>query len=567
MPIRNQKIGRNEPCPCGARKADGTPIKFKKCHGASVPPAFSVSEEPISEVIRKKMEEHKAMELQREQQQGLGKPIISETFKGYRLVAVGGKLFYSKQWKTFHDFLADYIKTVLGGGAWGNAELKKPQSERHPILVWYEVGTRHMNELMKEPGKVHIAPMTGAVAAYFRLAYNLYLLGHNVKLQEILVRRLKDKDQFYGAHYETFVAGVLIRAGFDIEFEDETDGSTTHCEFTATFRKTGEKFSVEAKVRGRNKASVDVGNQLYSALRKVAKHTRIVFIEVNVPPTSDGESTLSTLRQVVNSLRTREEKLTIDKQPAPPAYVIVTNNPHDYDLHGEVKTWAAGEGYKIPDFKMDSRFSSLREALNTREKHIEIFDLMKSLAEHQEIPSTFDGDSPDLAFANGPERLKVGERYAIPDGNGGEVIGELVDAVVMEQRKMAFGFYKLSDGKHVGFECPLTDDEIAAYQRHPETFFGVVKKGTKNTNDPIEFYDHCFEIYKNSPKEVLLNLMTGAANYEELAKSSQRELAEKYSEHVVYSVLEMARQRDALKAREGAPPLEANPISSRSAQS
>lgn len=28
-----QKIGRNDPCPCGATKSDGTPIKYKHCHG------------------------------------------------------------------------------------------------------------------------------------------------------------------------------------------------------------------------------------------------------------------------------------------------------------------------------------------------------------------------------------------------------------------------------------------------------------------------------------------------------------------------------------------------------
>ncbi len=27
------KAGRNDPCPCGAKKEDGTPIKYKKCHG------------------------------------------------------------------------------------------------------------------------------------------------------------------------------------------------------------------------------------------------------------------------------------------------------------------------------------------------------------------------------------------------------------------------------------------------------------------------------------------------------------------------------------------------------
>ncbi|MDP3244495.1 MAG: preprotein translocase subunit SecA [bacterium] len=33
-PIQFQpKVGRNDPCPCGAKKPDGTPIKYKHCHG------------------------------------------------------------------------------------------------------------------------------------------------------------------------------------------------------------------------------------------------------------------------------------------------------------------------------------------------------------------------------------------------------------------------------------------------------------------------------------------------------------------------------------------------------
>lgn len=31
--IEGHKIGRNDPCPCGATKEDGTPIKYKHCHG------------------------------------------------------------------------------------------------------------------------------------------------------------------------------------------------------------------------------------------------------------------------------------------------------------------------------------------------------------------------------------------------------------------------------------------------------------------------------------------------------------------------------------------------------
>jgi len=34
------------------------------------------------------------------------------------------------------DFLSDYVKQTLGGD-WGNAEIAKPLSERHPVMQWY----------------------------------------------------------------------------------------------------------------------------------------------------------------------------------------------------------------------------------------------------------------------------------------------------------------------------------------------------------------------------------------------------------------------------------------------
>ena len=134
----SNKVGRNDPCPCGSGK------KYKKCHGAASAPAFRIHEGPLPEAVRKKVEEHKAAEQQRQEQQGLGKPIISEMFHGYRFVAVGSRLYYSNRWKTFHDFLDHYIKSVLGG-EWGTEELQKPAVERHPLLVWYQTGTRYMN--------------------------------------------------------------------------------------------------------------------------------------------------------------------------------------------------------------------------------------------------------------------------------------------------------------------------------------------------------------------------------------------------------------------------------------
>jgi hypothetical protein len=95
-------------CPCGSGK------KFKRCHRVSGV-SFSVGPAaPIDPDILDVVRQFEARELQRRQQRGLGRPIISAVFHGYRFVAVRGRLHFSKSWKTFHDFLMYYIKVVLG---------------------------------------------------------------------------------------------------------------------------------------------------------------------------------------------------------------------------------------------------------------------------------------------------------------------------------------------------------------------------------------------------------------------------------------------------------------------
>jgi hypothetical protein len=69
------------------------------------------------------------------------------------------------------------------------------------------------------PNEIYTMPMTGAAAAYNWLSYNLYLIAHNVKLQERLINRLKNPEQFWGAYYETFVAAAMIKAGFLVVFK------------------------------------------------------------------------------------------------------------------------------------------------------------------------------------------------------------------------------------------------------------------------------------------------------------------------------------------------------------
>lgn len=241
------KIGRNDPCFCGSNR------KFKHCHGGaqhSFPTALARHrvEKEIIEQGRRHFEKHKVRELQRQKQQGLGRPIISTDYKGYRFVAVGNQLHYGK-WKTFPDFLANYIMQTLGS-KWGNAEIAKPLAERHPLMQWYDKACLLQAGHAKEPGALFSTPMTGAVSAYNRLAYNLYLIAHNSKdIQTRLIARLKNKENFQGAFFETQAAAWLIKAGFELEFQDESDRTSKHCEFTATYTASGDKYSVEAKSR------------------------------------------------------------------------------------------------------------------------------------------------------------------------------------------------------------------------------------------------------------------------------------------------------------------------------
>jgi hypothetical protein len=240
------------------------------------------------------MRRHRADEAIRVQQQGRGKPLISAQLNDHRIVAVGNTIYYAKGWLTFVDFLLHYTKRLFGP-EWGNAELAKPDAERHPILVWYEALSRWQATISPNADGIHEAPLTGAAYCYLGLAYNLYLIKHNVELQSRMIKRLKDVPDFQGAYYELIVANILIRAGFELELEDETAVDQKHCEFSARSGATGTLYWVEAKSRsvagvlGKTLAngttSADATGRLIhhirSAFGKPADGPRLMFIDLN----------------------------------------------------------------------------------------------------------------------------------------------------------------------------------------------------------------------------------------------------------------------------------------------
>ncbi|MEX2181327.1 MAG: hypothetical protein WD771_04750 [Gemmatimonadaceae bacterium] len=379
--------------------------------------------------------------------------------------------------------------------------------------------------------------MTGASAAYLGLAYNLYLLAHNAALQEHLIKRLRNAHQFWPALYETSVAAWFIQTGFQLALEEETGITTTHCEFVATHRASGRSFSVEAKHRQPNKQKFGVSNQLHAALKKASTHPRIVFIDVNVDArgaaSRDPYQALPWLKDALASIRGREDKMKIAGAPAPPAYVVVTSEPYEAYLNAPYVGLAfAAEGFKIADFKMDSAMT-IREARLARDSHREIYDLLASMLRHQEIPMTFDGEIPEFAFGDSETpRLIIGNRYLIPGPDGKEVVGVLESATANAKASNAIGVYRLVNGQRVVVTCPLTPAEVAAFERHPDTFFGAYSPSSRRAKDALDLYDFFYESYSKSSRERLLEFMKDHPDIDLLSGLSQEELAITYCERM-----------------------------------
>lgn len=534
------KIGRNEPCPCGSG------IKYKRCHGDVTKDGRI---ERAFQSAATHMERFKALEHERKVRQGLGKPIISTEVAGHRVVAVGNTIHFGKRWKTFPDFLMDFIKKTLGE-EWGTAELQKPENEMHPVLFWHRKTAVLQAAHAGKPGDIFSSPETGAVRSYLELAYNLYLLEHNEELRKVLIGRLKHPDQFLGALSEIRVAGMLIRAGFSVKFHDEADGSKTHCEYDARRTATGKTFSVEVKTRhwgkfpandddGRRAVRRNVRKLVRLALAKEAEHERLIFIELAMPdePTDDGKPLEPWWMQAaVDGVKEAAQSLQKKGKDVPPALVIVGNHAHHFQLDSTKSVVGyALEGIGATEVHGGMK-GTVREALRFREKHADLLALWKSIEAHRHIPQTFDGQSHRLAYGDHPPRLLVGNRYSVPGASGAMVEAVLEDAVVLPSEKSVYGIYRTDAGERVVCTNQLTDAEAQAYAEQPDTFFGVIKRQS-GINDPLELFDFFFESYGKSPKETLLRLMADRADISSLQALSQRELAEIYCEGAVYAVL------------------------------
>jgi hypothetical protein len=479
-----------------------------------------------------------AQEYRRRLSQGLGRPIVSFEKEGQRYVQVSDKLSFSASWRTFHDFLFDYVRELFSK-EWGNQEITKSDSEAHPLIVWYRKATELQRDASKNSvNGVYMAHQTGAVRAFLGLAYDLYLCAHNSQVQERLLQRLRDKGQFESAAYEAFVIGCFIKAGYSIEFEDETDESRKHCEFNATHSVTGRKFSVEAKAisstsnrAGASDKPPRFGDRLAGALQKHAEHERIIFLDLSRAENfSDGKPPDWTAK--VEQDITTAESWMFDGKPAPPAYLFITNSGFLHALDSTV--WSELRimtGFKIDDFPIGRKPSRIIDFVRAREKHLEIVWLNEALETHKSIPSTFDGSAPEEPYSDELlNRPRIGDAIGLGGSGDNAIVGIFVDAQVDLRTNEVLAQVKTPDGKvHIG-TFPLTETEGIVYRREPDTFFDVVKPANKEIKTPLDCFDFLWDTYKNSPKEMLLGFMNSWTGHELRVHMAQKQLAEIYCE-------------------------------------
>ena len=102
-----------------------------------------------------KIDEHFRKERHQEQSRvstfGEIRPIIHiPDYKGWRLVAVRNRLYYSKKWNFFTDFLFEYGMSRFGK-EWLEAQKAAAIADQHPVYIWRKRAYAFMQHQKPQP--------------------------------------------------------------------------------------------------------------------------------------------------------------------------------------------------------------------------------------------------------------------------------------------------------------------------------------------------------------------------------------------------------------------------------
>ena len=222
-------------------------------------------------------------------------------WSGYRWRAIWSKLYHRPLEETFHEFILNLLRWVLGE-SWRQIQAAAAPDQQHIVYQWfqsYSAWKKANRSDANRDGNRWAAPSSGHVLALHQLAWDMYCLQIINRLPDFMHEKLRDKAQFQGVRYEIAVAAMIARAGFEITFLDDLVKNKRHCEFIAKHKDTGIQIGVEAKSRRRKGVLNEVGQvphegynkgDVWGLLKKALTQKPenlpyIIFIDVNLPAT------------------------------------------------------------------------------------------------------------------------------------------------------------------------------------------------------------------------------------------------------------------------------------------
>jgi hypothetical protein len=531
-PDKLRGISRNAPCPCLSGR------KFKHCHGT-----FR-SEESLgipAHVIHVLNRRAKAAEMLRKKQQGYGRPMITAEVDGIRFVQVGKTLAHSRNWKHFPDFLLDNLKRVLRPD-WGQEASRSTPG--HPIIRWLAALDRARKST--PPGKPLL--MRGALAALNRLAYALYQIEHNDKPQDNVLARLRTTSEFDGACYEMIVGSAFAVAGAKIEGKEQVQDGNRKPEFIATF-PDGRRYSVEAKRKKGWKNACDLSSpdfhrELQKWIRRMLFESSkkdldnpVYWFELSIPRgLNNGD--MEELRSLIVTAIADAEVITVERQPAKPAYVVVTNFPEfsSDDAPGG-NLFSILHGFRMED--MRDGVIDLEEALERHDKQRCVRRVLEAMVEVQMVPNSFAGLPDELLDDTGMpiETLRLGDRFVYPTEDGSESVGMITEvtgglgdrAIVVVRDEVT--------GKQVIVGAPLSSREQVAAAKHGDTIFGKPEGPHENVTDPLKIYDSMLAMLADHSHDSLLLQIEKHYRRDEFAKLNRDDLHVRVSREMTKSIV------------------------------
>jgi hypothetical protein len=499
------------------RARAGAARKFKKCCLNATKPG--VRRAPMLErdpaflaQAQAMLRQHQAAESVRQQQQGHGKPIVSwmDEANGFRFVAVKQTIHWAKNWVLFPNFLDYFMKKTLGH-AWGEHERSKSQ---HPLFGWLQRTQAYSSHKPGDP-KVKTIVMMGFIACSLHLAYALYLIAHHDEIPKPLLKRLRNPVSFMPAYHEAIVGAALAVAGMEISCAETKAGSTPTPEFRAKSTASGKTFDVEAKRKNCWKAPTgDVRNeefrrelewyvrdQIYNASKKKLSNP-VFWFELSIPTMMTEADWRAVAEKAEAAIRDAENSMTVDGQPIAPAYVVITNHTFlaNEDVMGQPH-FGFLETIKIDDYPF-GRSMEIEAALESYDKHRDIFWLMEAWKTASTVPTTFDGSPPELLDSEGkPQRtVKIGDMIEAPDMDGKTVCATVEEICSWHDDKamLAVG----ANGRHWLVEMPLRPGEAQAARRFTDAVFGKdnASRGLRDDN-PFDLYDWLLKAHANMAEE------------------------------------------------------------------